>query len=165
MSQDLDLHLGNLVAKEGARTAKHRVGRGLGSGWGKTAGRGGKGQTARAGKGRPRNFEGGQTPLARRLPKWGFKSPNRQVFEVVNVGILDSHFEAGATVDLQKLAEKGLVRKNNSALKVLGEGNLSKKLVVKAHKFSKSAVQKINSAGGQAEEIKTAEVTPQDKQA
>ncbi|NBX83353.1 50S ribosomal protein L15 [bacterium] len=99
------------------------------------------------------------------MPKWGFKSPNRQVFEVVNVGILDSHFEAGATVDLQKLAEKGLVRKNNSALKVLGEGNLTKKLVVKAHKFSKSAVQKINSAGGQAEEIKTAEATPQDKKA
>lgn len=163
MGQDMDLHLGNLVAPEGSRKTRHRVARGLGSGWGKTAGRGGKGQTARAGKGRPRNFEGGQTPLARRLPKWGFKSPNRTVFEVVNVGILDSHFEAGAVVDYQSLVEKGLVRKNNGALKVLGEGNLSKKLTVKAHKFSKSAVQKINSAGGHVEELKAQEAPKQDK--
>ncbi len=70
MGQEMDLHLGNLVANEGSRKTRHRVARGLGSGWGKTAGRGGKGQTARSGKGRPRNFEGGQTPLARRLPKW-----------------------------------------------------------------------------------------------
>lgn len=163
MAQEMDLHLGNLVAKEGARKTPHRVGRGLGSGWGKTAGRGGKGQTARAGKGRPRNFEGGQTPLARRLPKWGFKSPNKAVFEVVNVGILENHFEAGATVDAQALFDKGLLRKVDSALKVLGEGNLTKKLVIKAHKFSKSAVQKINSAGGQAEEIKTATPKAEDK--
>jgi len=163
MSQEMDLHLGNLVAKEGARTTRHRVARGLGSGWGKTAGRGGKGQTARSGKGRPRNFEGGQTPLARRLPKWGFNSPNRVVFEVVNVGTLDSHFESGATVDHAKLVEKGLVRKEDSALKILGEGNLTKKLVVKAHKFSKSAVQKINSAGGQVEEIKAPKTAEQDK--
>lgn len=157
MGQELDLHLGNLVASEGSRKTRHRVARGLGSGWGKTAGRGGKGQTARAGKGRPRNFEGGQTPLARRLPKWGFKSPNKAHFEVVNVGMLDTHFEAGATVDHEKLVEKGLIRKSDLALKVLGEGNLSKKLVVCAHKFSKSALQKINSAGGQAEEIKAPE--------
>jgi len=163
MAQEMDLHLGNLVAQEGSRKSRHRVARGLGSGWGKTAGRGGKGQTARAGKGRPRNFEGGQTPLARRLPKWGFKSPNRTVYEVVNVGTLDSHFENGTTVDYQKLVEKGLVRKAEGALKVLGEGNLTKKLVVKAHKFSKSAIQKINSAGGQVEEIRTAEAPQQDK--
>jgi len=163
MAQEMDLHLGNLVAKEGARKTPHRVGRGLGSGWGKTAGRGGKGQTARAGKGRPRNFEGGQTPLARRLPKWGFKSPNKSVFEVVNVGILETHFEVGATVDAQALYDKGLLRKVESALKILGEGNLTKKLVVKAHKFSKSAIQKINSAGGQAEEIKTASPQAEDK--
>lgn len=163
MSQEMDLHLGNLVAKEGARKTRHRVARGLGSGWGKTAGRGGKGQTARAGKGRPRNFEGGQTPLARRLPKWGFKSPNRVVFEVVNVGMLDSHYEAGSTVDHQNLFEKGLIRKHDSALKILGEGNLTKKLVVKADKFSKSAVQKINSAGGQVEEMKTPKTAEQDK--
>jgi len=163
MGQEMDLHLGNLVAPEGSRKVRHRVARGLGSGWGKTAGRGGKGQTARAGKGRPRNFEGGQTPLARRLPKWGFKSPNRLVFEVINVGLLESHFEAGATVDHAKLIEKGLIRKTDCALKVLGEGNLSKKLVVKAHKFSKSAVQKINSAGGQAEEIKAPAPKQQDK--
>lgn len=163
MGQEIDLNLGNLVANEGARKPRHRVARGLGSGWGKTAGRGGKGQTARAGKGRPRNFEGGQTPLARRLPKWGFKSPNRMVYEVVNVGTLESHFDAGATVDYEKLVEKGLVRKSNGALKVLGEGNLSKKLVVKAHKFSKSAIQKINSAGGQVEELRTPEAPQQDK--
>ena len=163
MAQEMDLHLGNLVAKEGSRKTPHRVGRGLGSGWGKTAGRGGKGQTARAGKGRPRNFEGGQTPLARRLPKWGFKSPNKSVFEVVNVGLLDSHFEAGATVTAKDLFEKGILRKSDCALKILGEGNLSKKLTVRAHKFSKSAVQKINSAGGQAEEIKTVSTKAQDK--
>lgn len=163
MGQEMDLHLGNLVAQEGSRKARHRVARGLGSGWGKTAGRGGKGQTARAGKGRPRNFEGGQTPLARRLPKWGFKSPNRTVYEVVNVGTLDSHFDSGATVDYHSLLEKGLVRKSEGALKVLGEGNLTKKLVVKANKFSKSAIQKINSAGGKVEEIRTAEAPEQDK--
>ncbi|NBX92208.1 MAG: 50S ribosomal protein L15 [Proteobacteria bacterium] len=163
MSQDLDLNLGNLVSVEGSRKTRHRVARGLGSGWGKTAGRGGKGQTARAGKGRPRNFEGGQTPLARRLPKWGFKSPNKAFYEVVNVGILDNHFESGSTVDSEQLAEKGLIRKASSSLKVLGEGNLSKKLVVKAHKFSKSAVQKINSAGGKAEELKLPE--PQQEKA
>ena len=163
MTQEMDLHLGNLVAREGARKTRHRVARGLGSGWGKTAGRGGKGQTARAGKGRPRNFEGGQTPLARRLPKWGFNSPNRMVYEVVNVGALDTHFDSGATVDHVKLVEKGLIRKSDSALKILGEGNLTKKLVVKAHKFSKSAVQKINSAGGQVEEVKTSKTQPQDK--
>lgn len=154
MAQDLDVNLGNLTAVEGARQKRIRRARGLGSGLGKTAGRGGKGQTARAGKGRPRGFEGGQTPLARRLPKWGFKNPSRKVYDVLNLELLEKHFEAGGTVDLPKLVEKGLIKSDKALLKVLGDGNLTKKLVVRAHKFSKSALQKINSAGGQAEEIK-----------
>lgn len=154
MPQEASLTLGNLEAAEGSRKERIRRGRGTGSGLGKTAGRGGKGQTARTGKGRPRGFEGGQTPLARRLPKFGFNSPFKRHFDVVNVDALDKHFQNGDTVDIEKLIEKGLVRTNRILLKVLGEGNLSKKLVVKAHRFSKSAVQKINQAGGQVEQLK-----------
>jgi large subunit ribosomal protein L15 len=154
MPQEASLTLANLEAPEGSRSKRVRRGRGIGSGLGKTAGRGGKGQTARSGKGRPRGFEGGQTPLARRLPKYGFKSPFRKVFEVVNVSILDSHFENGETVDVEKLHAKGLIRTKVELLKVLGEGSISKKLVVKAHRFSKSAIQKINQAGGQVEQVK-----------
>ena len=131
-----------------------RVGRGIGSGLGKTSGRGGKGQTARTGKGRPRGFEGGQTPLHRRLPKFGFKSPFRKHFEVVNLTALDTHFENGEVVDSTKLIEKGLLRTSVVLLKILGEGNLTKKVTVKAHRFSKSAIQKINQAGGQVEQIR-----------
>jgi large subunit ribosomal protein L15 len=93
-------------------------------------------------------------PLHRRLPKWGFKNPFRRTFDVVNVSALDSHFASGETVDLAKLVEKGLLKSDQGLLKVLGEGNLTKSLTVKAHKFSKSAIQKINQAGGKIEEIK-----------
>ncbi len=147
-------HLGNLTKPEGSRKKPTRRGRGYGSGLGKTAGRGGKGQTARAGKGRPRGFEGGQSPLYRRLPKWGFKNPFRKEFDVINVAELDANFEAGETVEPQKLVEKGILRPSHTLVKILGDGNLSKKLIVKAHKFSKSAVQKINQSGGQVEELK-----------
>ncbi len=153
-AQEVEISLSNLSAPAGSRKERVRRGRGLGSGLGKTAGRGGKGQTARTGKGRPKGFEGGQMPLFRRLPKWGFKSPFRKHFEVVNVFALEALFSAGDIVDGTKLVEKGLVRSADSLLKILGEGNLTKKLVVKAHKFSKSATQKINQAGGQVEEIK-----------
>lgn len=146
--------LGNLSAPKGSRKKPLRVGRGIGSGLGKTAGRGGKGQTARAGKGRPRGFEGGQTPLYRRLPKWGFTSPFKTQFDVVNVFALEALFVDGDVVDAEKLVEKGLIRIPDVLIKVLGEGALTKKLTVKAHKFSKSAIQKINQAGGKVEEIK-----------
>lgn len=154
MAQEAEISLANLQAAEGSRKKRIRVGRGIGSGLGKTSGRGGKGQTARSGKGRPKGFEGGQMPLYRRLPKWGFKNPFKRHFDVVNVFALDSHFADGDIVDAKKLVEKGLLRSESSLVKVLGEGTLSKKLTVKAHKFSQSAIQKINQAGGQTEEIK-----------
>ena len=150
----VSMDLSNLTPARGSRKTKVRRGRGIGSGLGKTAGRGGKGQTARAGKGRPRGFEGGQMPLYRRLPKWGFKNHSRKCFEVVNVAALDAHFGNGDSVDFTKLQEKGLIRTGEVLVKVLGEGTLTKKLTVKAHKFSKSAIQKINQAGGQVEEVK-----------
>src|ERR1044071_9400436 len=119
MAEEAEISLANLQAPEGSRKERIRVGRGIGSGLGKTAGRGGKGQTARAGKGRPRGFEGGQTPLYRRLPKYGFKNPFRRSYEVVNISSLDSHFAAGDTVDLTALLEKGLVRGKSLLIKVL----------------------------------------------
>lgn len=153
MAQEAELNLSNLEASPGARKERVRKGRGIGSGLGKTAGRGGKGQTARAGKGRPIGFEGGQMPLHRRVPKWGFKNRFKEHFDVVNLSALESQFSAGDTVDPQKLVEKGLLR-TVSLVKILGEGTLSKALTVRAHRFSKSAIQKINQAGGKVEEIK-----------
>lgn len=154
MAQDVrQLSLDKLQAVPGARKERVRVGRGIGSGLGKTSGRGGKGQTARSGKGRPRGFEGGQTPLQRRLPKYGFKNPFRKVYLVVNLSQLETAFNAGETVDAQSLQAKGLVKATDGLLKILGDGNLTKKLVVKAHKFSRSAAQKINQAGGEAVEL------------
>lgn len=163
MAQEQQFHLGNLVASEGSRKERIRRGRGTGSGLGKTAGRGGKGQTARSGKGRPRGFEGGQSPLVRRLPKFGFNSPNKVYFDVVNISVLDSHFQNGETVTPAQLVEKGLVKSEKALVKILGEGNISKKLTVKAHRFSKSAIQKINQAGGQTEEIKFEKQQESDK--
>ena len=154
MAQEMTVTLGNLESVPGSRKERVRRGRGIGSGLGKTAGRGGKGQTARAGKGRPRGFEGGQTPLYRRLPKWGFKAPFRLDIDVVNVFALETAFNSGDIVDPEKMAEKGLIRDGSALVKILGEGTLSKKLTVKAHRFSKSANQKINQAGGQVEELK-----------
>ncbi len=146
--------LHNLQRAEGSRKDRVRVGRGSGSGLGKTAGRGGKGQTARSGKGRPRGFEGGQMPLHRRLPKFGFNSPFRRHYVVVNVFTLENQFNTGDTVNAETLLAKGLIKSASALLKVLGEGSLTKKLTVVAHKFSKSATQKINQAGGKIEEIK-----------
>jgi large subunit ribosomal protein L15 len=154
MAQEMQVGLGNLQNIDGSRKERVRRGRGTGSGLGKTAGRGGKGQTARAGKGRPRGFEGGQMPLYRRLPKFGFNNPFRRHFDVINVFALESSFSDGDVVDPAKLAEKGLIKNEHLLVKILGEGNLTKKLTVKAHKFSKSATQKINHLGGQIEELK-----------
>jgi len=153
VGQKQSIDLSNLSAPDGSRSAKVRRGRGTGSGLGKTSGRGGKGQTARSGKGRPKGFEGGQNPLYRRIPKFGFRSPFRKEFDVVNLSCIESHFESGAAVDWATLREKGLVRKKSGLLKILGDGSLTKKLSVKAHRFSQSAVQKIQQAGGQVEQL------------
>lgn len=129
---------------------KKRVGRGQGSGQGKTAGRGGKGQKARSGNMRFEGFEGGQSPLQRRLPKFGFNPPNRLYFAVVNIGDLE-RFKAGVTVDEASLREEGLVKGQWDGIKVLGVGSVTRKVTVKAHKFSATAKEAIEKAGGTAE--------------
>ena len=148
------MELSNLKPKKGARHAKKRVGRGPGSGHGKTSGRGEKGQKSRSGFSRQPGFEGGQMPLHRRLPKRGFTNIFKKDYAVVNVSDLEKMFDAGASVTPEALLERGLIRK--SALKsvvILGQGELKKSLTVNAHRFSKSAKQKIEDAGGKAELI------------
>ncbi len=134
------------------RQARKRVGRGDGSGHGKTAGRGDKGAGQRAGVSWRPHFEGGQMPLFRRLPKRGFKNPNHLTFTVINIGALDENFAAGQDVTVEVLVEKGLIGKiDNAGLKILGDGALTKALKVKANRFSSSARQKIEAAGGTCE--------------
>ena len=145
-------NLHQLKAPRNSRRPKKRVGRGQGSGLGKTAGRGGKGQKARTGNMHFEGFEGGQMPLQRRLPKFGFVSPNRLRFAVVNVEALE-RFAPDAVVDEAALRQAGLVRGQWDGVKILGNGALTKKLVVKATKFSNKARQTIAAAGGTAEEI------------
>lgn len=135
---------------EGARHYKKRVGRGTGSGMGKTATRGHKGQNARSGGGVRPGFEGGQTPLFKRLPKRGFSNVNRVEYAVVNVSDLNV-FEAGSVVDLAALKAKGLVKKVYEGVKVLGNGELTVALTVKVAKCSEVAKQKISAAGGTIE--------------
>lgn len=145
--------LHSLKAPHNSNHRKKRVGRGQGSGLGKTAGRGGKGQKARSGNMHFEGFEGGQSPLQRRLPKFGFTSPNRKVYATVNLSELEK-FAAGATVDEASLRKHGLVKGSAFVgIKVLGEGTLAKKLTVKAHRFSASARSAIEKAGGAVEEI------------
>lgn len=140
--------LSKLQAPEGAVKKKLRVGRGVGSGVGKTSGRGQKGQKARStGNINKRHFQGGQTPIQRRLPKRGFRNPLADVVVNVNVGSLDL-FEDGAAVDATALRKSRLVHGRFDQLKVLGDGELTKKLTVSAHRFSKSAIAKIEKAGG-----------------
>ena len=146
------MKLHELEHAEGARTAHYRKGRGIGSGNGKTAGKGHKGQNARSGGGKAPGFEGGQNPLYRRLPKFGFKNVNHVNFASVNVERLNA-FEDGTVVTAALLIEKGIVRKEYCGLKILGGGKLSKKLTVQANKFSKSAQAAIESAGGSVEVI------------
>ena len=143
------MNLHDLHPAVGAKSTKKIVGRGEASGQGKTAGKGHKGQKARSGA--PRiGFEGGQMPLYRRLPKRGFKNINRKEFAPVNVSSLNV-FEDGATVDVPMMIEKGIIKNELDGVKVLGNGNLEKKLTVKAKYFSKSAIEKIENAGGKAE--------------
>ena len=144
------MELSNLKPKKGSRHAKKRVGRGPGSGHGKTAGRGEKGQKSRSGYKSKLGFEGGQMPLHRRLPKRGFTNIFKVEFAVVNLSELD-RFDDGATVDAAALREAGLVR-SGKKIKVLGTGDLSKKLNVQADAFSKTAREKIEAAGGSCQE-------------
>jgi large subunit ribosomal protein L15 len=138
-----------LKPRKGSVKRRKIVGKGPGSGHGKTSTRGNKGQNSRTGGGVRAGFEGGQTPIYRRLPIRGFKSLDKVIFEVVNVGAL-SVFQAGTSVTPEQLKEKGLV-KNGDRVKVLGEGELKASLNVKAHAFSASAMEKIKTAGGTSE--------------
>ena len=148
------MRLGELSPAMGATTSKKRLGRGIGSGLGKTSGKGHKGQWARSGGGVRPGFEGGQMPLIRRIPKRGFNNHFRKVYSIVNLSILEG-FEANSVVDMQVLNEKGLIKvlKDSIGLKVLGNGTLTKALTVKAASFSASAKEAIEKAGGKAEQI------------
>ena len=143
--------LNNLRPPKGATHAKKRVGRGPGSGSGKTAARGNKGAQSRSGFRFKRGFEGGQMPLHRRVPKRGFHNPFRVEYAVVNLDTLSEVFDAGSDVTPEALRERGLVSDRTAKIKVLGRGDLDKKLTVRAHKFSGSASQKIAAAGGVAD--------------
>jgi large subunit ribosomal protein L15 len=147
------MSLNNLRPPKGAKHAKKRVGRGMGSGHGKTAGRGSKGAKSRSGFRHKRGFEGGQMPLHRRVPKRGFHNPFRVEYAVVNLDTLADVFDAGSAVTPELLRERGLVREARVPVKVLGRGEITKGLTVRAHKFSGSAAKKIAAAGGVAEVI------------
>ncbi len=146
------MHLHDLHPAEGSKKARKRVGRGNGSGYGTTAGRGTKGQLSRAGGGKGAGFEGGQTQLAMRLPKLGgFKNHNRVEYAPVNVSRLEKLFNDGDVVDGDALVAKGVIKRNYIPVKVLGDGELTKKLTVRVDKVSKSAQAKIEAAGGKVE--------------
>ena len=146
------MELSSLSNTPGARRSRKRVGRGPGSGLGKTSGRGHKGQMARKGHKHKLGFEGGQMPLMRRLPKRGFKNPNREAWQPVNVAALN-RFADDAVVTPAELLQAGLVRANRGGVKILGTGNLAKKLTVRADAFSASAKAKIEAAGGTVVEL------------
>ena len=147
------MELKDLYPAPGSHHRKKRVGRGPGSGKGKTAGRGENGQLSRSGGGKRAGFEGGQTPLARRLPKLpGFTNINRVEYVPVNVKLLEERFEAGDVVDHDSLVEKNIIKHYEDLVKVLGDGDLTKALTVKVDKVSASAQKKIEAAGGKVEE-------------
>jgi large subunit ribosomal protein L15 len=145
------MNLSDLAPAPGAAKGRKRLGRGPGSGHGKTSGRGHKGRGSRSGGNTPPGYEGGQMPLQRRLPKHGFRNPFRQEFNIVNLGQLEEHFDTGTVVDAAALRAKGLVRGLKRPIKILAEGTLTKSLTVKADKFSAAAVQRLQAAGGAAE--------------
>jgi|SRR5581483_973083 len=146
--------LNNIKAPAGATHKKKRVGRGPGSGLGKTSGRGSKGQKSRSGYSSKRGFEGGQMPLHRRLPKRGFTNIFKKVWAEVNLADLEKLFDAGTTVTPEDLVAKGLVRRSKQkAIVVLGQGDLKKSLTVRVHRFSAGARTKIEAAGGKAETL------------
>ena len=144
--------LSNLKPPEGATESKKRLGRGHGSTHGGSAGRGTKGQNARSGGRRHPRFEGGQTPIYRRLPKFGFSNKEyRNDFSIINVDTLESVFDDGDIVDEDSLVDRGLIKRNHDGIKILGRGELTISLTVKANKFSESARAKIEDVGGTAE--------------
>ncbi len=144
--------LHNLKPPKGAKKKRKRVGRGYASGKGLTAGRGTKGQGARSGGKKGPSYEGGQMPLIRRLPKRGFKNPNRVEYREINVGVLN-RFEKDSVIDPGSLKEAGFIKGHAAQVKILGNGELDRALVVRAHKFSASAEEKIRAAGGTVEVI------------
>lgn len=145
------MDLSNLRPAAGANKERKRLGRGPGSGLGKTSGKGHKGKGARSGGNTPPGYEGGQMPLSRRLPKRGFRNPFRKEYDVVNLGNLEK-FSAGATIDVSVLKDSGLVR-GKKKIKVLADGELTKTLIVKAHAFSEKAREKIMALGGSVEVV------------
>ena len=147
------MKLHDLHPAAGSRDSNVRKGRGTGTGLGKTAGRGHKGQKARAGGGKGPYFEGGQTPLQRRMPKRGFTNIFKKETVAINLRQLEERFEAGAVVTPETLVETGLVKNVRDGVKILGNGEISKALTVKAQSFSKTAAEKIAAAGGQTEVI------------
>ena len=145
------MSLTGLKPPKGAKHSKKRVGRGQGSGHGKTASRGHKGAKSRSGFTHKRGFEGGQMPLHRRMPKRGFHNPFRIEYAVVNLDTIAEVFDAGSEVTPELLQERGLIGGSRKKVKVLGRGDVTKKLTVRAHKFSGTAQEKITAAGGTAE--------------
>jgi large subunit ribosomal protein L15 len=145
------MDLSDLKPSEGSKKNKKRVGRGHGTGQGAQAGRGHKGAQSRSGYKFKRGFEGGQMPLHRRIPKRGFHNPFRVEYSVVNLDALSDRFDAGTVVTPELLRERGLVHGGSRQIKVLARGDISKKLTVRAHKFSGKAAEKIAAAGGAAE--------------
>ena len=147
------MKLDELRPAPGSKTTRRRVGRGIGSGLGKTAGKGHKGQNARSGGGVRPGFEGGQMPLFRRIPKRGFNNRNSKTYTEVTLAMLEEKFETGAEVTAETLLELGVIKKVNDGIVVLGNGELTKKLNVKASRVTKTAEEKIKAAGGKVEVI------------
>lgn len=146
------MRLNDLSPADGSRKSPKRLGRGVGSGWGKTAGRGSKGHNSRSGGGVRPGYEGGQMPIHRRLPKRGFTNIFKKEYAEVNLRDL-ARFESGSTVDEQALVRCGLVKGKRCGIKILGNGDIQQPLSVKAHRFSRNARQKIEAAGGSVEVI------------
>ena len=147
------MKLHDLSPAAGSSKERKRIGRGPASGQGKTAGKGHKGQKARAGRGMRPGFEGGQMPLQRRIPKRGFNNIFATEMAIANIAALDKYFDDGAPVTVDALIEKGIIKKTLDGVKILGQGELTKKLTVQANAFSDSAKSKIEAAGGKAEVI------------
>ena len=151
------MRLNTIKPAEGSKHARHRVGRGVGSGWGKTAGRGHKGQKSRAGGFHKVGFEGGQMPLQRRLPKHGFKNfPFKVTYDVINLDRLQEAFEGKSEITLDDIYARGLARLG-APVKVLSRGEVKSAIKVEAHKFSQAAAEKIRNAGGEATELEAAQ--------
>lgn len=144
------MRLEELKPAEGSKKPRKRVGRGGGSGHGTYSGRGGKGQTARSGYRIVPGFEGGQTPIWKRVPKRGFNNPMRREYAYVNLDTLNEKYKDGEEVNPQNLVERGLIKEIKGGVKILGKGRLKRQLIIKAHRFSKKALAKIAEAGGNA---------------